>query len=189
MSIGSIGSSLAFVYTQQSSSFTSTQTAKSSTSTASTEDTVTLSSEASRRTPPKDLTKSDLEHIKSMISDSGSDDADKLDQLIDNFDQYASTDGTISTVDGTVTIPAGYTTGGTVQISEAEQGKVIPGNIKSGATILGVAGKDSVVDTDDADATAGDILSGKTAYVNGQKVTGTTTMPTISLLDGVLSIS
>jgi hypothetical protein len=99
------------------------------------------------------------------------------------------TDGTISAVDGTVTIPAGYTSGGTVQISEAEQGKVIPGNIKSGATILGVAGKSSVVETDDADATAGDILSGKTAYVNGQKITGTTTMPTISLLDGVLSIS
>ena len=99
------------------------------------------------------------------------------------------TDGTISAVDGTVTIPAGYTSGGTVQISEAEKGKVIPGNIKSGATILGVAGKTSVVDTDDADATAGDILSGKTAYVNGQKITGTTTMPTISLLDGVLSIS
>ena len=99
------------------------------------------------------------------------------------------TDGTISTVDGTVTIPAGYTSGGTVQISEAEQGKVIPGNIKAGATILGVDGKASVVDTDDADATAGDILSGKTAYVNGQKITGTTTLPTISLLDGVLSIS
>lgn len=99
------------------------------------------------------------------------------------------TDGTISAVDGTVTIPAGYTTGGTVQISEAEQGKVIPGNIKSGATILGVAGKASVVDTDDADATAGDILSGKTAYVNGQKITGTTTMPVIALTDGVLSIS
>lgn len=99
------------------------------------------------------------------------------------------TDGTISAVDGTVTIPAGYTTGGTVQISEAEQGKVIPGNIKSGATILGVAGKASVVDTEDADATAGDILSGKTAYVNGQKVTGTTTLPVIALADGVLSIS
>ena len=66
---------------------------------------------------------------------------------------------------------------------------MIPGNIKAGATILGVDGKSSVVDTDDADATAGDILSGKTAYVNGQKITGTTTMPTISLLDGVLSIS
>lgn len=99
------------------------------------------------------------------------------------------TDGTISAVDGTVTIPEGYTTGGTVQISEAEQGKVIPSNIKSGATILGVAGKASVVDTDDADATAGDILSGKTAYVNGQKITGTTTMPVIALTDGVLSIS
>lgn len=51
-----------------------------------------------------------------------------------------STGGTISTKAGTVTIPAGYTTGGTVSISSAEQAKIIASNIKSGVTILGQAG-------------------------------------------------
>lgn len=51
-----------------------------------------------------------------------------------------STSGTISTKAGTVTIPAGYTSGGTVSISSSEQAKVIAGNIKSGVTLLGVAG-------------------------------------------------
>ena len=51
-----------------------------------------------------------------------------------------STSGTISTKAGTVTIPAGYTSGGTVSISSTEQAKVIASNIKSGVTILGVAG-------------------------------------------------
>lgn len=51
-----------------------------------------------------------------------------------------STSGTISTKAGTVTIPAGYTTGGTVSISSTEQAKVIASNIKSGVTLLGVAG-------------------------------------------------
>ena len=51
-----------------------------------------------------------------------------------------STSGTISTKAGTVTIPAGYTSGGTVQISSTEQAKIVAGNIKSGITLLGVAG-------------------------------------------------
>lgn len=51
-----------------------------------------------------------------------------------------STSGTISTKAGTVTIPAGYTTGGTVSISSTEQSKIIASNIKSGITILGQAG-------------------------------------------------
>lgn len=51
-----------------------------------------------------------------------------------------STSGTISTKAGTVTIPAGYTSGGTVSISSAEQAKIIASNIKSGVTILGQAG-------------------------------------------------
>lgn len=51
-----------------------------------------------------------------------------------------STSGTISTKNGTVTIPAGYTSGGTVSISSTEQNKIIASNIKSGVTILGQAG-------------------------------------------------
>lgn len=51
-----------------------------------------------------------------------------------------STSGTISTKAGTVTIPAGYTSGGTVSIASNEQSKIIASNIKSGVTILGQAG-------------------------------------------------
>ena len=54
------------------------------------------------------------------------------------------TGGTISTKAGTVTIPAGYTSGGTVSIDSTEQDKVIASNIKSGVTLLGVAGSLSV---------------------------------------------
>lgn len=51
-----------------------------------------------------------------------------------------STSGTISTKAGTVSIPSGYTSGGTVAISSTEQSKIVAGNIKSGVTLLGVAG-------------------------------------------------
>lgn len=51
-----------------------------------------------------------------------------------------STSGTISTKAGTVNIPAGYTSGGTVGISSTEQSKIVASNIKSGVTLLGVAG-------------------------------------------------
>lgn len=57
-----------------------------------------------------------------------------------NMANNGSTSGTISTKAGTVTIPAGYTTGGTVQINSTEQAKIIASNIKSGVTILGQAG-------------------------------------------------
>lgn len=80
-----------------------------------------------------------------------------------------------------VTVPAGYHNGsGKVKISATEQAKIIADNIKSGATILGISGKSSVVDTADADATAGNILDGKTAYVNGAKLTGTLTTVSVS---------
>lgn len=52
--------------------------------------------------------------------------------------------GTISTKAGTYTIPAGYHNGsGSVAISSTEQAKIISSNIKSGVTILGVAGSAS----------------------------------------------
>ncbi|MDQ7094230.1 hypothetical protein REC12_11580 [Desulfosporosinus sp. PR] len=50
---------------------------------------------------------------------------------------------------------------------------LVTGNIKAGASIFGVAGKSSVVDTSDANAVASQILSGLYAYVNGVKLTGT----------------
>ncbi len=45
-------------------------------------------------------------------------------------------------------------------------------NLKSGITFGNITGKSTVVDTADADAVAGDVRDGKTAYVNSQKVTG-----------------
>lgn len=51
-----------------------------------------------------------------------------------------SAGGTISTKAGTVTIPAGYTSGGSVGISSTEQAKIVAANIKSGVSILGVNG-------------------------------------------------
>ena len=89
--------------------------------------------------------------------------------------------GTISAVAGEYTIPAGKHSGsGKVKIDPTEQAKIISGNIKKGATILGVNGSNDVVDTSDADATASHILSGKTAYVGGSKVVGALTTATVS---------
>lgn len=49
--------------------------------------------------------------------------------------------GTIATKAGEYTIPKGYHNGnGKVGISSTEQAKIIPGNIKSGVSILGVDG-------------------------------------------------
>ena len=45
---------------------------------------------------------------------------------------------------------------------------LLAGNIRKGATIFGISG----TYTSDANAGAGDILSGKSAYVNGSKITG-----------------
>lgn len=49
-----------------------------------------------------------------------------------------STGGTIGTKAGTVTIPAGYTTGGTVSLTNVTD--CVAGNILSGKSILGVSG-------------------------------------------------
>lgn len=49
-----------------------------------------------------------------------------------------STSGTIGTKAGTVTIPAGYTSGGTVSLTNVSD--CVSGNILSGKSILGVSG-------------------------------------------------
>lgn len=49
---------------------------------------------------------------------------------------------TISEKDQTITVPLGFHDGsGTVSISETEQEKIIPANVKQGITILGVEGE------------------------------------------------
>lgn len=50
---------------------------------------------------------------------------------------------------------------------------LVPENIKKGEVIYGVEGSFDAIDTSDATAGPDDILEGKTAYINGEKITGT----------------
>lgn len=60
-----------------------------------------------------------------------------------------------------------------VNITEEKREKIIPENIKKGVTIFDVEGTVTEgVDTSDANAVPADIKIGKTAYVNGEKITG-----------------
>ena len=83
-------------------------------------------------TADADITSADVLTGKTGFNASGS--------VTGSMANNGSTSGTISAKAGTVTIPSGYTTGGTVSIASAEQSKIIATNIKSGVTILGVAG-------------------------------------------------
>ncbi len=83
---------------------------------------------------------------------------------------HGAINGNISTVSGVFEIQQGYHNGsGQVKINETEQSKIIPANIKSGVQILGVSG----TFTSDATASASNILSPNTAFVNGEKIIGT----------------
>lgn len=55
-----------------------------------------------------------------------------------NMANNGSTGGTIGTKAGTYTIPAGYTSGGTVSLTNVSD--CVAGNILSGKSILGVSG-------------------------------------------------
>ena len=55
-----------------------------------------------------------------------------------NMANNGSTSGTIGTKAGTVTIPAGYTSGGTVSLTNVSD--CLAGNILTGKSILGVSG-------------------------------------------------
>ena len=101
----------------------------------------------------------------------------------DNYDAYSSVTVNVSGGGGTMqsksitlgsampsttTPDTGYNGLSSVSYS-LDTSVVNAGNIKTGSSILGVSG----TFTSDANATASDILSGKTAYVNGVKITGT----------------
>jgi hypothetical protein len=85
-----------------------------------------------------------------------------------------------------LTAPTGFYDGDdTVTATEAqivalESTDLVTGNVKSGATIFGVAGDSNVVDTSSGDAVAGDLLSGKKAWVDGSEVTGSIATRTLS---------
>lgn len=68
------------------------------------------------------------------------------------------------------TIASGtYLTGTQTIAGDAD---LVAGNIKTGVEIFGVTGTYSGLDTSDATATAADIVSGETAYVDGRMITG-----------------
>lgn len=60
------------------------------------------------------------------------------------------------------------------KIKNEKDSHLLPENVKKDVTILGVTGTlEGGIDTSDATATASDILKDKTAYVDGEKLTGT----------------
>ena len=59
----------------------------------------------------------------------------------------------------------------------SNNGNLLPEYIKAGITLGGVTGTLQDLDTSDATATPEDIALGKTAYVNGKKITGTRSEP------------
>lgn len=83
-------------------------------------------------TASADVTSNDLLTGKTAFGSAGS--------VSGGMANNGATGGTISTKAGSVTIPQGYTSGGSVTISPTEQAKIIASNIKSGVTILGQAG-------------------------------------------------
>lgn len=76
-----------------------------------------------------------------------------------------------------VYLKGGYIISALANAELAEDINLSADKIVSGNTILGIEGTASTggIDTSDADATESDIVAGKTAYVNGEKITGTVT--------------
>ena len=74
-------------------------------------------------------------------------------KLTGTMPNRGSITGTISTLDGTYTVQQGYHDGsGKVGIDSTEQAKLIPTNIRSGVTVLGVEG--TMTGTEDVHAQA-----------------------------------
>lgn len=86
-------------------------------------------------------------------------------QMITEILKFKSPSGTINITTTAKTDVSGY------QYAQVQDNNLVASNIKAGVSILGING----TYTSDATATASDIVSGKTAYINGAKVTGTHT--------------
>ena len=83
-------------------------------------------------TASADVSASDVLTGKTAFGSSGS--------VSGSMANNGSTGGSISTKAGSVTIPAGYTSGGTVSISSSAVSDCVAGNILNGKSILGVSG-------------------------------------------------
>lgn len=83
-------------------------------------------------TSSADASASDILNGKKAYGSSG--------ELTGNMANNGATGGSISTKSGSVAIPAGYTSGGTVTIASASVTDCVSANILSGKTILGVNG-------------------------------------------------
>ncbi len=81
-------------------------------------------------TASADITSADVLTGKTGYGSSGS--------VSGSMANNGSTSGTIGTKAGTVTIPAGYTSGGTVSLTNVSD--CVAGNILNGKSILGVSG-------------------------------------------------
>lgn len=79
-----------------------------------------------------DLTAGDLLTGKTAFGASGS--------VSGSMANNGSTSGTISTKAGTVTIPTGYTTGGSVSLASSAVSDLVAGNLLRGKTVLGITG-------------------------------------------------
>lgn len=79
--------------------------------------------------------------------------------------------GAVTVTPGTTqqAVQQGYHNGSGYVEGDAD---LVTGNIKSGVNIFGVSGDGNVVDTSSGDAVAGDLLTGKKAWVDGAEVTG-----------------
>lgn len=88
----------------------------------------------------------------------------------------AALDSTNKEVEMTVPATGYYTTSNKLKTTYSSFASLIgltSAKLAKGNTILGITGSNSVVDTSAGTATAAQILSGKVAYVNGAKITGT----------------
>ena len=81
-------------------------------------------------TSEADVASSDILNGKKAFGTSG--------EITGNMANNGSTSGTIGTKSGSITIPAGYTSGGTVTLTNVTD--CVAANILSGKSILGVSG-------------------------------------------------